>query len=109
MAGIHGVDIKSLQFVDADVRGHRVIYDKVEGWLVCVIEQITTKLSVPKHVPVFGHPGIVLVHGDSCPKLFAEVGSIADVVEIAVCQNDEEDIARVSFDEVTVYAARFVR
>jgi hypothetical protein len=45
--------------------------------------------SVPGHVAVFDHTGIVTVHGDFRAELLPEIGSIATVVEIAMSKENQ--------------------
>jgi hypothetical protein len=50
-------------------------------------------LSVPEDVASFEHPGIVAVHGDPGAEPAVQIGGIARMVEIPVCEDDELQIA----------------
>jgi hypothetical protein len=60
-------------------------------------------LSVPEHVSAFDHSGIVIVHGDLRAELLTEIGAIAGMVKISMCQNDEIKTARLA-----AYAVKFL-
>ena len=44
---------------------------------------------------MFGHPGIVPVHGQFGSELPTEMGGVADVVEIAVSEYGEVEVSRL--------------
>lgn len=53
-----------------------------------------------EHIAVFDHSGIVTVHGYFGSESVTEVGTIARVVEISVCENNEMQIPWSASDSV---------
>ena len=53
-------------------------------------------LPVPEHVAPFDHTGVVIMHGYSRMELLTEVGGIAGMVKIPVCQNHKLEAARLA-------------
>jgi len=60
------------------------------------LEEYVASLSIPEHIATLKHTGIVRVHGDWGAELLAKIDGIASVIKIAMRQDDQLEIARLT-------------
>jgi hypothetical protein len=94
--GLESVACEIVSGFDKNVRRESFGFAKPKQPCSDDSEQGIAAVPVAEHVAARDHPQITMVHGDIDMVCFAEMGGIAAVVEVAVGEDDELEIARLT-------------